>query len=156
MKKLFILYDANCQFCRRCRNWMEAQPAFLEISFVPARSAEAQCRFPGIEKYEANNELTVISDEGGVYQGSNAFIMCLYALTDFREWSLRLSRPALLPFARQMFDFISNNRVGFSKWFRASNDEQLAGALENFPQTLCGNTNMSCLKTARQNAASPR
>lgn len=156
MKKLFVLYDADCHFCRRCRHWVEEQPVYLEMIFIAAGSAEAQSRFPGIEKYESTNELTVISDEGGVYQGPNAFIMCLYALVDFREWSLRLSRPALLPFARQLFEIISNNRAGFSKWFRASSDEDLARALEKSPPPLCGNGNMSCLKTARQNALNKR
>src|SRR5687767_1155147 len=114
MNKLYVLYDANCNFCRRCRHWLEEQPAYLELNFIPSRSAEAQCRFPGIEKYEVGNELVVVGEDGAVYAGPNAFIMCLYALVDFREWSLRLARPALLPFARQMFDFISNNRVAFS------------------------------------------
>lgn len=156
MKKLFILYDANCLFCRRCRLWLEEQPAYFEVIFVVAGSTEAQCRFPGIEKLGAANALTVISDDGAVYQGPSAFIMCLYALVDFREWSLRLSRPVLLPFARQMFEIISNNRVGFSKWFRASTDEAMMGALAKTPPPLCGNENMSCLKAPRENALSRR
>ena len=156
MEKLFVLYDVNCHFCRRCRNWLEAQPAFLELNFIPARSAEARCRFPGIEAYEAANELMVISDEGAVYQGPNAFIMCLYALVDFREWSVRLSRPALLPFARQMFEIISNNRAGFSKWLRATTDDEMSRALAVSPPPRCENGNMSCLKTARPDALARR
>ena len=154
MKTLFVLYDGDCHFCRRCRHWLAEQPTYLEMVFVVAESAEAHCRFPGIERYEATNELTVISDEGAVYQGPSAFIMCLYALVDFREWSLRLARPALLPFARQMFEIISNNRAGFSKWFRASTDEEMTGALAKTPPPLCGNQNTSCLKTPRENALS--
>ena len=154
MKKLFILYDADCHFCCRCRHWLEEQPAYLEVVFIVGGSEETHVRFPGIDKYEATNELTVISDDGAVYQGPSAFIMCLYALVDFREWSLRLSRPVLLPFARQMFEIISHNRVGFSKWFRASTDEDMMRALEKSPPPLCGNGNVSCLKTARQNALS--
>ncbi|MBA4148787.1 MAG: DUF393 domain-containing protein [Verrucomicrobia bacterium] len=153
MKNLFVLYDANCQFCCRCRNWLENQPAYLELTFIPARSPEAHRQFPGIEKYESSNELTVISEEGAVYQGSAAFIMCLYALVEYREWSLRLSRPTLLPFARQMFDFISNHRSAFSKWLRKSSDDDIARSLEHYPPMPCGNENMSCLIAAKQGKA---
>ena len=152
MKKLFILYDANCRFCVRCCHWLQEQPAYLELVFIPARSAEAECRFPGLEKFSTANELIVVSDDGAVYQRPNAFIMCLYALVDFREWSLRLARPSLLPFARQMFDFISNNRLAFSKWFRSSADEDIANSLAKYPPLLCGNENMSCLIAAKQKA----
>jgi len=156
MNKLFVLYDPDCHFCRRCRTWLEEQPAYLELDFVPVRSEEAQCRFPGIEKYAADNELIVVGEDGAVYQGPNAFIMCLYALVDFREWSLRLARPALLPFARQMFDFISNHRLVFSKWFRHSTDDEIARALVKHPPPLCGNENMSCLAAAKRNASGNR
>ncbi|MEO6036619.1 MAG: DCC1-like thiol-disulfide oxidoreductase family protein [Verrucomicrobiota bacterium] len=156
MKMLYVLYDEDCHFCRRCRHWMEGQPSFLEIVFIAAGSAEAQCRFPGIEKFGTRNELTVISDGGAVYQGGSAFIMCLYALVDFREWSLRLARPSLLPFARQAFEIISNNRAGFSKWFRASTDEEMSRALEKTPPPLCGNKNVSCLSADRQHSLTGR
>ena len=152
MQKLFVLYDANCQFCRRCRSWLETQPAFLELKFIPARSSEAHCQLPGIEKYEPSNELIVVSEDGAVYQGPTAFIMCLYALVDFREWSTRLSSPLLLPFARQMFEIVSNNRVAFSKWLRKSNDAEIARSLEHCPPPLCGNANMPCLLAAKQKA----
>lgn len=153
MKKLVILYDAHCRFCCRCRDWLERQPAFLELVFVPAHSPEAHARFPGIEQYESSNELVVIGDDGAVYQGPSAFIMCLYALRDFREWSIRLSTPLLLPFARQMFDFISNNRKAVSKWLRAADDGEIARTLEKYPPMPCGNENMSCLLAAKRKAA---
>ena len=156
MKMLYVLYDTNCQFCSRCQNWLEAQPAFLELKFIPAHSPEAHCQFPGIEKYESSNELIVVSDDGAVYQGPAAFIMCLYALIDFREWSMRLSSQLLLPFARQMFEIISNNRSIFSKLLRASNDDEIARLMERRPPPLCGNANMSCLLAAKQKALTER
>lgn len=152
MQKLFVLYDANCQFCLRCRSWLEAQPAYFELKFISARSPEAHRQLPGIEKYESSNELIVVGADGAVYQGPTAFIMCLYALVDFREWSLRLSSPLLLPFARQMFEFISSNRLAVSKWLRKSSDDEIARSLERCPPPLCGNKNMSCLLAAKQKA----
>ena len=48
-------------------------------------------------------ELVVVDDSGGVYRNGSAWIMCLYALREYREWSLRLATPALFPLARQAF-----------------------------------------------------
>jgi predicted DCC family thiol-disulfide oxidoreductase YuxK len=122
MQKLFVLYDMNCDFCRRCRRWMEEEPAFLPVQFVAAQSDDARRLLPDWEKYKVTNELTVLGDDGALYQGPHAFIMCLYALVEFRELSLRLASPTLLPFARQIFHFVSNNRVAISKWLRSSSD----------------------------------
>jgi len=137
MKKIFVLYDPACAFCRSCRRWLEAQPAYVELHFFPIRSAETECRFPGIEKFAVANDLTVVADDGAVYQGPHAFIICLYALVEFREWSVRLARPGLLPFARQFFDFISNHRARFSRWMRDRSDEELAVRLRNAAPPSC-------------------
>ena len=58
----------------------------------------------------------MVSDEGHIYRDSSAWIMCLYALEDYREWSLRLASPALRPFARQAFAFVSKHRSSISQW----------------------------------------
>jgi hypothetical protein len=79
--------------------------------------------------------------------------MCLYALVEFREWSLRLSSPLLLPFARQMFEFVSDNRAAFSKWLRKTSDDEIARELQHRPPPLCGNRHLSCLPAAKQKAA---
>ena len=97
MKTLYVLYDDDCALCRRCRRWLSAQPAFLELRFLPLGAAETECRVPGIAQYRPSEQLLVISDEGAVYQGSHAWIMCLYALREYREWSQRLAGPLLLP-----------------------------------------------------------
>lgn len=156
MNKLYVLYDANCAFCCRCRQWLTNQPAYLEFDFIPARSAEAACRFPGVEQFGVLDELTVIGDDGAVYQGPNAFIMCLYALTEYRAWSLQLARPALLPFARNAFDFITHIRTAFSKWLKRASEEELAQALGSIPPAHCGSRTLACLKSAKDSALHDR
>jgi predicted DCC family thiol-disulfide oxidoreductase YuxK len=144
MKKLFVLYDPACNFCRSCRAWLEAQPAYIELRFFSIHNAETECRFPGIEKFAVEKDLTVVGDDGAVYQGPQAFILCLYALVEFREWSLRLARPQLLPFARQFFGFISNHRATFSRWMRERSDQELAWELSNAPPASCENATLAC------------
>ena len=71
----------------------------------------------------------MVSDEGGVYRGPQAWIMCLYALRDYREWSQRLAHPALLPWARRVCELLSENRFRVSRWFDNLSASQLAEKL---------------------------
>ena len=135
MKRLTILYDEACGFCISCRHWLEEQPKLLGLDFVAAHSAEAARRFPALPAKEG--ELVVVSDEGGIYRGARAFIMCLYALEEYREWSLRLSRPALLPLADRAFALVSRTRKGLSRLLRLAPDEKVADVLRGASATSC-------------------
>ena len=134
MKTLHILYDVDCAFCVRCRNWLAAEPAFIPLNFIPKHLPEVKEWFPGIEAYQTDGELVAVSDDGAVYQGPNAFIICLYALKEYRAWSLRLAQPALLPFARKAMELLSDHRQVISRWMGKQDDQQLAQTLKlNMP-----------------------
>ena len=125
MKTLYVLFDAECGLCRKCRWWLQCQPAFVELRFLPLQSPEVARRFPGIERFNLREQLFVISDEGAVYQGPHAWIMCLWALREYRAWSQRLARPALLPWARRACELLSDHRLTLSAWFASHSDEAL-------------------------------
>jgi len=118
MKRLYVLFDAECGLCRMCRNWLKAQPAFIELSFIALQSSEIDNLFPGLRDWnqlDLSEKLVAISDEGAVYQGQHAWIMCLYALREHRALSLRLANPLLLPFARRVCELVSSNRLWISR-----------------------------------------
>ena len=113
MDTLTVLYDARCNLCSHLRAWLEAQPAYVELAFVPAGSPEARRRFPALDHAATTSELTVISDDGAVYIEAKAFLMCLWALRDYRAWSLRLSSPDMLPLSRRVVLWVAQNRFRF-------------------------------------------
>jgi predicted DCC family thiol-disulfide oxidoreductase YuxK len=123
MKQLTVIYDSECGFCNYCRKWVESQYTLLPLVFIPQGSSEAVRYLRGLERTEDKDELVVVSDEGGIYRGSRAFIMCLWALEDYRELSYRLAQPQLLTFARYAFELLSRNRYALSKWL-----EQMGGS----------------------------
>ena len=141
MKRLTILYDMHCPLCRRCRVWLERQPAFIPLVFLPLQSAEVACRFPGIEKLHPEREIVVISDTGDVWQGGSAWVMCLWALREYREWSQRLAHPALLPLARRACEVVSENRHRLSRWIfnTSTTAEELRQKLDALPVSACAN-----------------
>lgn len=117
MERLTILHDRDCGFCRRCVEWLKAQPKHLELEFLPADSPLVAQRFPELKRALLKSELTVIDDEGGVYYSENAYVICLYALRDYREWSIRLSHPGARPFVRKALNAVTQHRHTLSELF---------------------------------------
>jgi len=115
MPTLTVLYDPNCGLCRRVHEWLEEQPKLVHLLLVPVKSDEARSRFPMLDHEPTVNDLTVISDEGAVYFGPKAWLMVLWALCRYREWSYRLASPELLPTTRRVVSLISERRYQISR-----------------------------------------
>jgi predicted DCC family thiol-disulfide oxidoreductase YuxK len=110
MNRLTVLYDASCSLCRRARHWLERQPAYVELEFVPAGSPEVRQRWPQLDPAETLKELTVVADTGEVYVDDAAWLMCLWALRGHRAQADWLATPALRPLARRFVHWVSDNR----------------------------------------------
>ena len=137
MKKLYVLYDPKCALCQRLKEWLQVQRSYIELCLIPAGSDEAQRMFPTLKQIASANDLVVVSDEGQIYLNNNAWIMTLYALTEYREWACRLSHPMLLPLVRQAFATISRNRYSISRWLSVGWPEQIARELRQVPMEPC-------------------
>jgi len=90
------------------------QPAYLELVFHPFQSEEARRLCPDLPRLQPEQRLILLSDEGGIYVGESAWLMCLYALRDYRAWAQRLAVPALRPLAQRLCMLISHNRLSLS------------------------------------------
>lgn len=106
--RLTVLYDGGCPLCVRCRAWLEAEPAFVALELLDARSRQARAWYSSVPAL--GRELVVVSDTGDVWIGPAAFLMCLWALVEWREWSYRLASPAVLPLADRSFQAVSRHR----------------------------------------------
>ena len=140
MKCLYVLYDQECSLCLSCGRWLMWQGAFIQLRFIPLQSPEIAQRFPGLQDWDGldlRKKLVVVSDEGAVYQGQYAWIMCLFALRDYREWSQRLAEPLLLPFARRVCELVSRNRLAISRFLTAPTEE-LRNMLAATLPSVCG------------------
>jgi predicted DCC family thiol-disulfide oxidoreductase YuxK len=100
---LTVVYDAGCELCRRCRDWLATQPTFVPVRLVPAHDAS-------VAGLPVGEELVVLADTGEAWVGPQAFVMCLWATREYRSWSYRLSGPAFAPLARRFFTAVSQRR----------------------------------------------
>ena len=131
MDRLYVLYDGDCGLCASVRDWAQAQPQLIPMVFVAANSPQASVLFPALSRPgQRPEELLVVDDQGGVYREGHAWILCLYALAEYRELSLRLASPALLPLARKAFSFLSKRRAAVSELLGMASDRDIAARIE--------------------------
>lgn len=125
MNTLTIFYDARCGLCSQFRRWMLDQPAYVPLAFVPYDSPQALYLCPDLPHMRADQEIVVMGDDGSLWQGAAAWVTCLWALREYREWSLRLASPSMLGIARKVVHWISGNRIGLSRLLRLKGDDAL-------------------------------
>jgi len=115
MSTLTVLYDPACGLCQRVHEWLADQPKQVQLNLIPVRSEEANHRFPHLDHGLTEKDLTVIGEDGAVYFGPKAWLMVLWALSRYREWSYRLATPELLPTTRRVVSLISRHRYQISR-----------------------------------------
>jgi predicted DCC family thiol-disulfide oxidoreductase YuxK len=134
MRQLFVLYDEDCGLCRQLAAWLWTQPKLIPLNPIPAQSPSAAQLFPGMASAAAPQELAVVGDDGAVWLGNHAWIMCLYALRYYRPWAKKLAHPLLEPLARQAFLTLSRHRSMISRFM---GEHELADRLRNVSAPAC-------------------
>src|SRR3954462_4389563 len=130
MNRIYVLYDGDCGLCASVRDWAQQQVQLIPMGFVAANSPQASVLFPSLSRPgQRPEELVGVDEAGGVYGEGHAWIMCLYALAEYREMSLRLASPVLLPLARKAFSFLSKRRGAVSELLGMASDRQIAERL---------------------------
>lgn len=110
MTNLTVLYDPRCSLCSGARAWLERQSQLVRLVFLPANSAEARRRFPTLDHAATTSQLTVVASDGSVYLREKGWVMCLWALRDYRDFALRIGTPDRLPAARRFFAWVERHR----------------------------------------------
>nr|WP_202501187.1 DCC1-like thiol-disulfide oxidoreductase family protein [Streptomyces sp. SID5785] len=113
------MFDAECPLCTFVRGWLARQPQLVPLDFVPAGSAAARARYPGIDHAATLGDITVVGDGGQIYRGPSAWIVCMWALRAHRATAHRMTTPAGMKVAKQIV-------LGAAK-YRELHRERLAG-----------------------------
>ncbi|MEZ4450812.1 MAG: DUF393 domain-containing protein [Nannocystaceae bacterium] len=137
MDTLYVLYDAECGLCGRVRRFVERSPAYVPLAFIPLQHPRLDEFFPGVDKFRPEQEILVISASGAVYSGGSAWLMCLWALREYRSWSQRLATPTLLPLVRRFCTVVSEHRLSISRILGWSSDVNLIADLGAVPELRC-------------------
>lgn len=106
--RLHVIYDDQCELCRRCRHWLSTQSTHVELCFLPSSHPEVSKRYGQLSWFEV--ELMVVDDYGRAWIGPQAFIMALWATRRWRSMSYKLSGTAFTPLAERFFHGLTSNR----------------------------------------------
>ena len=128
-----ILYDADCGLCTSTKDWIRQQAPLVGLQFVATGSPEAQTRFRQLRA----GELAVVSNTGQVWLGDHAWIVCLWALRDYRDLAFRLTSPLLSLLAREAFALVSKNRLALSSMLRLRNEREIEQQLRKVVVPRC-------------------
>jgi predicted DCC family thiol-disulfide oxidoreductase YuxK len=128
-----IVYDAGCGLCARAKDWIRQQVPLVELQFVACGSPEAQRRFPQLRA----DELAVVANTGEIWLGDHAWIVCLWALRDYRDLAFKLTSPVLSLLARQAFAAVSRNRLALSSILRLRNEREIEQQLRKVVVPRC-------------------
>ncbi len=132
MKTLTVIYDATCALCVRCRDFLEEQASYLPLELLASNSSAARERYSEVPWL--GEELVVASDDGDVWIGPAAFLMCLWALREYREWSYRLSGDLLAPLAERFFVALSGNRRSIARMLAPTRCTDGACTIDHAPR----------------------
>jgi predicted DCC family thiol-disulfide oxidoreductase YuxK len=132
VRSVTVLYDPACGLCAKAKAWLLEQRSLVGLEFVDAGSSVARVRYPQLPP----GELAVVADTGEVWLGNGAWIVCLWALRDYRGFAFRLTTPGLLRLARQAFSAVSRNRLALSQLLELPSERDLERSLmkEGVPQ----------------------
>jgi predicted DCC family thiol-disulfide oxidoreductase YuxK len=132
VKSLTVLYDPSCGLCTSAKAWILTQPSLVGLEFVDAGSRDARAAYRELPA----GELAVVADTGEVWLGNRAWIVCLWALREYRGLAVRLTTPGLLRLARQAFSAVSRNRLALSRLLELRSERELEQRLmkEGVPQ----------------------
>ncbi|MEM9466388.1 MAG: DCC1-like thiol-disulfide oxidoreductase family protein [Actinomycetota bacterium] len=114
--RLTVVYDEECELCRRCRHWLSMQQTHLPVEFLAAGDPAARERYESLAWYRV--ELMVVADDGTAWVGPAAFVMCLWATVRWRRTAHRLRSPAFAPLAESFFHGLSSHRALLSGMLR--------------------------------------
>jgi predicted DCC family thiol-disulfide oxidoreductase YuxK len=128
-----ILYDADCGLCTSTKDWIRQQVPLVGLQFVATGSPEARKRFPQLRV----GEVAVVSNTGQVWLGDHAWIVCLWALRDYRDLAFRLTSPLLSLLAREAFAVVSKNRLALSSMLRLRNEREIEQQLRKVVVPRC-------------------
>ena len=128
-----VVYDANCGLCTRAKEWIAQQAPLVSLQFVAAKSTAARKRFPQLPA----GELAVVANTGEAWFGNHAWIVCLWALRDYRDLAFRLTSPLLLPMACEAFAILSGNRHALSNLLRLQSEREIEQQLRNVVAPKC-------------------
>ncbi len=137
MKTLTIFYDPRCGMCSAFRQWLDRQKKSVRVEFVDYAGHEACERFPNIGELHADQDIVVLADDGRWWQGSSAWLVCLWTTFEYREWAFRFAGAHWQPLVKRFVHALSTRRHAISQMMGLKSESQLWQQLNTMDDKTC-------------------
>lgn len=137
MNTLTIFYDPHCGMCTTFRLWLDRQKKSVRVEFIGYATEQAEQRMPGIRQLHADQDIVVLADDGRWWQGSAAWIVCLWTTFEYRAWSFRLATPQWQPMVKRVVHALSTRRHKISQLMGLKSEGQLWQAVSQINDDAC-------------------
>jgi hypothetical protein len=127
----FVIYSPDV--CARDVWWHFGRIADSNCSNLPS---EVTCFGKKIESGPASS-LPSSSFRERQWLGNHAWVVCLWALRDYRDLAFRPTSPALLLMSREAFIAVSRNRLALSIMLRLRNGREIEQQLRKVAAPRC-------------------
>jgi predicted DCC family thiol-disulfide oxidoreductase YuxK len=132
-----VFYDGRCGMCCTFHEWINQQPRAFAIDFIPYQAERAEQVFPGIGTLDPAREMIVRTDQGEIFRGAEAWVMCLFSCANHQVAARRLASPHLLPVAIRACRVLAANRHALSKVFFRKKDQAVRQTLHEMATPKC-------------------
>lgn len=126
VRELTVFYDGSCGMCRALKVWLERKADVRTVRLYALQSLEAREVFPDLDAYRPEEQLIAVDNWENVYQGADAWIMCMASIRKYGRLAARVAKPELRPLARMLCQFIATNRFRISQVLCVRGDEDFA------------------------------
>ncbi len=132
-----VYYDGQCGMCCTFHEWINEQQRAYEVKFIPYQSERAELLFPGVMALDPASEMIVRTNDGELFRGAQAWVLCLYSCSSYQKVAVKLGGPLLLPVAIKACNVLAANRHKLSKVFFGKKDKIVAKELHKMPTPKC-------------------
>jgi predicted DCC family thiol-disulfide oxidoreductase YuxK len=109
--RLTVLYDEACPMCRQLRTWLASQWVVVRLDLMAAGSPEARWRYPLLDHERTKTVLTVINQDGAVFEAERAWLVCAWALPKWRPLAEQLGTRPRLALVRVASRLVNRHRL---------------------------------------------
>ncbi|NNE91498.1 MAG: DUF393 domain-containing protein [Verrucomicrobiales bacterium] len=112
-----VLYDSDCPLCTfqmKSLTWLDW---FNKVRFLPIKDPEAAKKAPGLTREDLMEAIHCITEDDEIHCGARAIRFLGMRMPLLVPVSLFLWFPGVIWIAEKVYQFISRNRLFFSKIF---------------------------------------
>ncbi|HSG82119.1 MAG TPA: DUF393 domain-containing protein [Gemmatimonadota bacterium] len=111
MKSWVLLYDGDCEFCRRQVNFLERHDTRGRIRAIPFQSANLESY--AVTRRAAEEAMHLVSPDGAVWRGAEAARETLELLPRFEALAWLFRIPGAMFVAERVYQWIARRRHRF-------------------------------------------